>query len=748
MSKFPLDPEPLILRVRDCLARHYSGPDRTTLENARFANRQLAAYVLSLRKHESGHPILHSLYETAVMVWDAGVHLPESAEEDVKKAAECLRSGWPGIIAATLLIPSWRATQLPGLDGVPTWLWAHYARWILASPLGAVDRGISSRNARHIADLVTSVARWTERNVGSTAVRSAIGEILRVHPAQQLLASNEDLSSLRSALGKIIARAGSLCGSDDYVPLPRTEAGRIRVGFLFSDLQSSAETRTARAYLQHLDPTLFEMVLIAPKVGQSEFENHFCQLAASVITLKGDLPAVLAMIREADLDIAVVVPDRSMQSGEWIELGCRRLGRITSVFSAASFLSGLPGIDTTIVGSEIDVDSAASCEQLAILTAPGYVHEPGQLPSLEPEALALLRTSVELPSGIPVFVATADLSLFDPATLDAWARILREVPAAYFIWALPPNTPRQRAKFTAQTFCFASGIDPARLILHFDERRSTAALAQVHLSPLPTPTAAEISLAIGIGIAPLCLSSTALHRQCAPAMLRDCGLSHCVAVSVDEYVQKAVSFATVEGEGAKIRQASREAIVQYPLLTDTLGRSDAFAAMLLRMHDLAQESGSLPMQKEPIRLAPLPASVEDTLRESLAALDRGDTADAIEAARTVLSHSPFLSVGRHLLGRAYSAAEHPDKALPYFLAALQGQEQSADLWFETASVLHATGCNQQAIEALEASLRLDATQVPAWHLLAKLAREVGHQELVEETESVLKSLQCVEAPAN
>ena len=62
------------------------------------------------------------------------------------------------------------------------------------------------------------------------------------------------------------------------------------------------------------------------------------------------------------------------------------------------------------------------------------------------------------------------------------------------------------------------------------------------------------------------------------------------------------------------------------------------------------------------------------------------------------------------------------------------------MWFELSGALSRNGQKTQALEALEASLRVDDTNVEAWLVFAGLARECGNLDLSKEAAEVAKKL--------
>ncbi len=79
----------------------------------------------------------------------AGVSDLPATREDVALAEACRSRGWPGLLAALVLVPAWQWRGAPALDEVPGWLWASYTAYLFHAPQGFVACGQAAEYGRH-----------------------------------------------------------------------------------------------------------------------------------------------------------------------------------------------------------------------------------------------------------------------------------------------------------------------------------------------------------------------------------------------------------------------------------------------------------------------------------------------------------------------------------------------------------------------------------------------------------------------
>ena len=100
--------------------------------------------------------------------WDQPV-----TEEEIGCADSYVTRGWPGLLAAMLLVPAWQWRNAPELEQVPTWLWGPYTRYLFTPPQGFRTPGQAEAYPRFCLQRLPELQRLAERNRGSSEIGRA-----------------------------------------------------------------------------------------------------------------------------------------------------------------------------------------------------------------------------------------------------------------------------------------------------------------------------------------------------------------------------------------------------------------------------------------------------------------------------------------------------------------------------------------------------------------------------------------------
>jgi predicted Zn-dependent protease len=109
-------------------------------------------------------------------------------------------------------------------------------------------------------------------------------------------------------------------------------------------------------------------------------------------------------------------------------------------------------------------------------------------------------------------------------------------------------------------------------------------------------------------------------------------------------------------------------------------------------------------------------------------------------ANLALRADPLNTAARILRGKALLAEGDAARAVTYLLAAVERQNTDPDLWFTLAGALRQNQQVSEAVQALEASLRLDRSRIDGWWMLFELAENGGATEIAEEALGVLRAI--------
>jgi predicted O-linked N-acetylglucosamine transferase (SPINDLY family) len=225
--------------------------------------------------------------------------------------------------------------------------------------------------------------------------------------------------------------------------------------------------------------------------------------------------------------------------------------------------TGLPGMDYRVTDRYLDPDGAdmARCYSEASIRLPDtfwcydpLTNEPdvGPLPATRNEAVQL--------ACLNNFCKTNE------ATLELWARVLREVPRSRLLLAAPDGEARTRA-LQVFTRC---GVEPSRIdfqaIVPHEEYLATYRRIDVCLDPHPYNGHTTSLDAFFMGVPVVTLEGQTVVGRAGLCHAMNLGLPELVAKHPDDYVRIAVQLAGDPGRLAVMRSGLRDRMARSPLM--------------------------------------------------------------------------------------------------------------------------------------------------------------------------------------
>ncbi len=633
-----------------------------------------------------GESIRTSFAEAARRAREGSSTIPPA---DLATARDHLERGWPGVADAALLAPAWALPEAPPLADVPDAHWGDYLDWLLARPRRATDPVETNALARQLVRRVAEIADWMDRNLAAPAVLAASDAYSRADFSALDCLPADQLHALQSARARILFRLHGRAAAP-LTPVPRDRRGRpLRVGFIRQRHTLDATGCRLLARLSHLDPERIQAVLFSLDVETSapvftDPERDFRLLPSSFVQQ-------VETLRAETLDVLVFSDDLSSHNGPLAWLALHRIAPLQLVDIGAAHTCGLPGLDLRVAGA-VDLDRATEgSERLALLPATAHAFDLSVLH--QPGAAETGRAQLGLPQNSPLLFALLPASPPRPSILTRWARALAEHPSAELILAV--ESPEAEPVREELLSCLAKAgvqthrIHPVNLGDGFVDLPRLAALADICLDP--TPFAAALAFEAGT-------PAVALSVSPAAALFRVAGLAADLTASDEEWHRVLASCLT---SNADFRERIASAHAQLPAYADAYAAAQDFTALLEAAWDelLAMGYARFRRTRSPVRSSS--------------------------------PHSPHPG-DLQAEGRVLIARGRPERAIPCLLSALQRAGGDATLWFDVALAYRAAGQPRSALEALEASLRLDDKNAAAWIAICELAADVGSLDFARE----------------
>lgn len=705
-----------------------------------IVRRELAAVIAALPTAHKTGPLVEAACSVLHEFEQSGSADQPAASEDLALVAQYQKRNWPGLLASMLLVPAWQSPDAPSLDVVQPWLWAEYARWLCYTPKGFTACGQLPAFTAHYLKRLEELANWGSRNRGSTVVKQALEEYMKVGGCACLEMNTGSLRRHAECRAKILKAVVGVAAQDDLMPFERT-GRRLRVGFIIPDLDLSTGTFTALPLFEQLDPERFEAVIFTQRIIDGTVEDYIRAHAWEFYVLPKESEAQIDSIRAASLDVVVFCADLTNGFSDLTRLALQRLAALQVVTNVSLYSSGFPEIDLYISGASVEPSGAAAhySERLGLLpgSAQTFSFEiDNQEPSME-----WTRAALGLPDEATVFVTTADYRRITPEVQESWVRLLGVVPGSRLL--VHPFRDVQSASQAAKRFCAdfdrrlsSHGVADDRLVIMpapFASRADVKAflrVADIYLDTFPVGSASGLVDPLEIGLPVVVCEGEASRSRRGSALLRTLGLPELIASNSVEYEAIAARLAV----DPVLRQACAGRVCQQmklmPVFLDTLASSDAFGELIEKGYDELVEEGRAAFRANPIPLSAT-LSTPDT--------DASSALSPLALAQKALRAAPSDTTARHALGRVLLDAGRSARAVTYLLAALQGGENNPVLWRDLAVALRADGKRNQAIEAIESCLRLDPSQAEGWLMLIDLAESSGAADFARESLEALRA---------
>jgi glycosyltransferase involved in cell wall biosynthesis len=524
------------------------------------------------------------------------------------------------------------------------------------------------------------------------------------------------------------------------------------VGFVNRHLGPQTETYTTLPTFEQLDPERFEVILFAHHRTQTPLEEYARGHAADFRLLPPELTAQVQMLRDAALDILVFGTNVTAVFNEVTRLALHRLAPLQIVNNSSCTTSGMPPADLYVSGTLTEAEEAPEhfTERLGLL--PGPAHAFNYEADKKEPTTHWTRAALGLPEEAIVFVSAANFYKITPEVQEVWAKILVAVPGSRLL--VHPFNPNWSSSYPIKRFCAdfdrvltKHGVASDRFVvssMKFPSRTDVKELLRVgdiYLDTCPFAGVNSLVDPLEAGIPVAVWEGPTFRSRMGGGLLRSLGIDELITHDAAAYHDLCVRLATDSVWRAALRQRIVDQMARAPIFLDPLAASDAFGALMETAFDelVAVGREEFRKQRTPLLAAPV-ADAEVVLAEGSLLLESGSVSLAATRAWQVLASAPNSPGARHLLGRCHLVEGRVARAIDYLLAAVQHAEGNAALWQDLAVALRRAERFPEALQALEAGVRIDPKRVESWLLFGAWSIELGHGEMAGEIAKILQQL--------
>jgi predicted O-linked N-acetylglucosamine transferase (SPINDLY family) len=343
---------------------------------------------------------------------------------------------------------------------------------------------------------------------------------------------------------------------------PERRSGPLRVGLVSGDLKIHPTGHFLESLLRHIDRNRIELVAYPTRVYEDSLTTRIKPFFSAWTSLASMTDAqAAARIRDDRIDLLLDLSGH--MNFNRLPLFAWRPAPVQASWLGYFASTGLPAMDYLLGDSHVLPPDAQ----------PQYTERLWRLPDsylcftppLEPVEIGPLPQTTQ---GHVTFGCFNHLMKMNDRVVSVWARILHTVPDSRLFLKAKQLDDMPTREATLKRFA-AHGIDASRLTLEGRSPRAEYFAAyrrvDIALSPFPYPGGTTSVEGLWMGVPVLCKRGDRFLSNICASMLHSAGLSDWIATDDDDYVAKAIAFASDTRQLGELRARLRGATLASPL---------------------------------------------------------------------------------------------------------------------------------------------------------------------------------------
>ncbi len=338
---------------------------------------------------------------------------------------------------------------------------------------------------------------------------------------------------------------------------------RLRVGLVSGDLYQHSVGHFLEALLAHIDPARIELIAYPTHPKEDELSARIKPFFSAWKPLVGLSDEAAARLIHAD-GVHVLIDLSGHTAHNRLPVFAWKPAPVQVTWLGLPATTGVAEIDYVLgdphaIPAEYDSHFSEAVwrmpESYLCLTVPASPVKVAPLPALA--------------TGQVTFGSFNNLTKMNDAVVAVWARILNSVPGSRLLLKTKQLSEPAVCDKTLQRFA-ACGIAPERLLLSKttvsrDDHLAAYNKVDIALDTFPYPGVTTSAEALWMGVPVLSLRGDRFMSGTAGSIAHNAGLPDWVAADEDDYVAKAVAFASDLQRLARLRAGLRQQVLASPL---------------------------------------------------------------------------------------------------------------------------------------------------------------------------------------
>jgi protein O-GlcNAc transferase len=347
--------------------------------------------------------------------------------------------------------------------------------------------------------------------------------------------------------------------------------GKLRLGFMSSDLRGHPVAYFSQPLFEHLDRERFEVFVYS--YFQGEKADRMQEVIASQVSgfrWNQDISSQEAAQVIADDDLDMLIELGGSTHMNKLEVMAYKPARLQASWLGYPHSAGLSTIDYLVVDPHLMPDPPELLMEQPMMMPKSWI---AMSPLSFPDSHVIQPQPPYARNGHITFGTANNPYKYGPEMLQAWARVVAAVPGSRFLFVRPEGNSRHFRRNVLAHFA-GQGVAADRVI--FEAVRGAHMphynRIDIALDPFPQTGGTTTCEAAWMGVPTVSLVGPALFERLSYSILVNAGLGDLCVQTVDDYVAKAVSLAADRARLADLRTGLRDQLKASPL-----GQTEQFA---------------------------------------------------------------------------------------------------------------------------------------------------------------------------
>ena len=344
---------------------------------------------------------------------------------------------------------------------------------------------------------------------------------------------------------------------------PRQPGGKIRIGFLSSDLRRHSVANFVLSVIRHYDKSRFEIHCFSPyEVPGDNVQEQVRGLVDGFHVLRNHSDREAALfIQEKEIDVLLEL--NGFTRDTMIKALRFKPAPVQIYWLGYPFTTGLPEIDYILVDPYYSPEREDWLSEKPLKMPESWVC----FDSIRDEPICDEVPAVR--NGYVTFGSLNNTYKFTRDCIQAWAAVMREIENSKFLLVRPEADSVIMQHMIRSEFA-KNGIEPSRIEFFNNFNRPESHLTyynliDISLDTFPMTGGTTTSDAIWMGVPVISLVGPGLHQRISYSLLENAGCGELACRSMEEYLGKAVMLARDIDSLREYRHKMRPALLDSPL---------------------------------------------------------------------------------------------------------------------------------------------------------------------------------------